>query len=245
MAPATVVATNPTNPLFRPGTDSVFISFDGCLVPVTQGKTMYGTDNRLELKDPDGNGIYTGSITLKAPTLYQLCYRVTYSSSPNPNVTNGGGILSGRRYYQYIRPTQVKANGVIAWPSSFTLPTVDWKVDNLAIETPPDLDTPTGVSQNTTNTPSVYALEQNYPNPFNPSTVITYSVPEKSHVVLEIFNVLGQRVASLFDQEQSAGIHSIGWNARDSRNAQVSSGVYFLKMQAGSFSQVKKMLLTK
>jgi hypothetical protein len=247
MTPAANATTNPANRLFIPGTDSVFISFDGCLLPVTQGKTMYGTDNRIELKDLDGDGIYTGSIALKAPSLYQVCYRVTYTSTPtNATVTNGGGILSGRRYYQYIRPTQVKAGGVITWPSSFTLPTMDWLATVLTIEAPPDLDAPsTGVAQNVTNTPSVYALEQNYPNPFNPSTVITYSVPEKAHVVLEIFNVLGQRVISLIDQEQSAGTHSIGWNARDSRNVQVSSGVYFLKMQTSSFSQVKKMLLMK
>jgi|GEM_PF-779161 len=245
MAPATNVATNPTNPLFRPGTDSVFVSFDGCLLPITQGKTMYGTDNRIELKDPNGDGIYTGSIALKAPSLYQVCYRMTYSSSPNPAVTNGGGILIGRRYYQYIRPTQVKAGGVITWPSSFTLPTVSWRVDSLTVETPPDLDSPTGIAQSTSNTPMVYSLEQNYPNPFNPSTVITYTVPEKTNVKLEIYNMLGQRIVSLFDQEQAAGTHSIGWNGRNGRNEQLSSGIYFLQMRAGSYSNVRKMILMK
>lgn len=245
MAPAANVATNPTNALFRPGTDSVFISFDGCMLPITQGKTMYGTDNRLELLDGDGDGIYTGTIALKAPTLYQICYRVTYSSYPNPSVTNGGGILSGRRYYQYIRPTQVQAGGNITWPASFTLPTMDWKLENLTIETPPDLETPTGVGTTDQLAPGTFALMQNYPNPFNPSTVITYSVAQRTQVTLDIYNVLGQKVITLFDKEQSAGTHSIVWNGSDSRNRQLSSGVYFLKMRAGSYSSLKKMLLMK
>jgi hypothetical protein len=246
MAPAASATTNPANRLFIPGTDSVFISFDGCLLPVTQGKTMYGTDNRLLLTDLDGDGIYTGTMALKAPSLYQICYRVTYSSAPtNATVTNGGGILSGRRYYQYIRPTKVQAGGVITWPTSFTLPTMDWLATVLTIETPPDLDTPTGVDAADPLKPGSFALLQNYPNPFNPSTVITYSIPEKAQVVLEIFNILGQRVVSLFNQEQPAGTHSIVWNGHDGRNLQVGSGVYFLKMKAGSYSNVKKMLLVK
>jgi hypothetical protein len=243
MVPATVLATNPTNPLFRPGTDSVFISFDGCFVPVTQGKTMYGTDNRIELTDLDGDGIYTGTMPLNAPTLYQFCYRVTYTTSvPNSNVTNGGGILMGRRYYQYVKPTRVQANGVLTWPSTYTFAIMDWKVDNLTNETPPDLETVTGVNTNVNGLPRVYALEQNYPNPFNPSTVITYAMPEKAHVKIEIFNILGQRTITLMDQEQPAGTHSLEWNAA---NTKISSGVYFLKMQAGAFTQVKKMVLTK
>jgi hypothetical protein len=245
MTPATELATNPTNPLFRPGTDSVFISFDGCFVPITQGKTMYGEDNRIELLDGNGDLIYTGSIVLVAPTLYQLCYRVTYAYRPDVDVTNGGGILAGRRYYQYIRPTQVQAGGVITWPSSFTLPTMDWKVGDLTIEDPPDLETPDGVKAADPNIPGSYALLQNYPNPFNPSTMVSYTIPEKAHVQIDIFNLLGQKIASLVNQEQNAGTHSVAWNSQDDHNQKVSSGVYFLKMQAGSFSQVKKMMLMK
>jgi hypothetical protein len=244
MAPAAAVATNPTNALFRPGTDTVWISFDGCLVPLTQGKTMYGTDNRLELKDLTGSGIYKGTMTLRAPTLYQLCYRVTYSSSPNAAVTNGGGILMGRRYYQYIRPTKVAADQTVTWPSTFVLPTMDWKVDNLTNENPPNLDLPSGVAQDL-NVPLKFTLEQNYPNPFNPSTMITYSVPQKVHVRLDVYNVLGQRITSLVDEEQSAGVHSLMWDAKTNSRRMVSSGVYFLRMEAGSFSQIKKMLLLK
>lgn len=244
MAPATNVATNPTNPLFRPGIDTVFIQFDGCFVPITQGLTMYGTDNRVRLSDPDGDGKYTGSIDLKPPTFYQICYRLVYTSTGGA-VSNGGGVQRGRRYYQYIVPTTVSSGGVVTWPSSYTLGLMPWKASDLTVENPPNLDVATSVDNEAANLPGSYVLYQNYPNPFNPSTVITYSVPENVHVKIEIYNVLGQKVASLFDQEQAAGTHSVVWNTEANRGSSMSSGIYMLKMQAGSFSQVKKMVLAK
>lgn len=245
MAPATNAATNPTNPLFVPGRDTVYVSYDGCFVPVTQGKTMYGTDNRLELTDTDGDGIYTGTDFLNAPTLNQLCYRITYTYMPEYTVTNGGGILFGRRYYQYIRPVAIDGSGNITWPSATTLPVVDWKANDLTVELPPDLNTPMAVKGMSGSVPVVYSLEQNYPNPFNPSTMITYSIPQRTHVRLEVFNILGQKVITLVDEEQEAGIHSVLWNTQSGGRQSMSSGVYFLKMHAGVFSSVKKMVLTK
>jgi hypothetical protein len=243
MAPATSATTNPST-LFRPGIDTVYIQFDGSLAAVTQGKTMWGTDNRIMLKDPDGDGKYTGTWDMKAPTLYQFCYRLVYTS-PGGEIENGSGsAVKGRRYYQYVHPTKVLADSA-TWPSTYTLAELPWKLDNLTIEDPPDLDKVTGVSDDVSNIPGFYALHQNYPNPFNPSTIITYSIPENARVKIEIFNILGQRVASLFNQDQIAGTHSIAWNAQDDRGQKISSGVYLLKMQAGTFSQVKKMLLTK
>jgi len=120
-----------------------------------------------------------------------------------------------------------------------------WKLSDLTIEDPPDLNTVTGVGGGGPDLPLSYALHQNYPNPFNPSTVITYSIPGSSSVRIEVYNILGQKVATLFDQEQTAGTHSIAWNAQGEHGQRLGSGAYFLRMQAGSFSQVKKMLLAK
>ncbi len=248
MAPATNVATNPTNPLFRPGTDSVFVQFDGSFVPITQGLTEYGVDNRIELKDPDGDGVYTGSVNLKAPTFYQMCYRVTYSNAPGtpfPGITNGGGVQLGRRYYQYVHPSSVSATGVPTFPASYTLATMQWAPSVLTVENPPDLDTPTGVTDKTSDVPDQYQLNQNYPNPFNPSTVVTYTLPASGRVTIDVYNILGQKVASLFNGQQVAGVHSIAWNAENDRGQKLSSGVYLLKMQAGTFSQARKMVLAK
>ncbi|MGA9117174.1 MAG: hypothetical protein WB626_10395 [Bacteroidota bacterium] len=80
--------------------------------------------------------------------------------------------------------------------------------------------------------PEGFALEQNYPNPFNPATQISYRVPERSRVRIEVFDVVGRRVALLLDAERPAGSHSLEWNPRLSGGA--ASGVYLLRMQAAT-----------
>ena len=87
---------------------------------------------------------------------------------------------------------------------------------------------------------NTYVLNQNYPNPFNPSTTIEYFLPKSSQVDLSIYNVLGQKIATLLNTRQSAGTQRIEFNASD-----LSSGVYFYKLQADDFVQVNKMLLMK
>jgi hypothetical protein len=94
--------------------------------------------------------------------------------------------------------------------------------------------------------PEVFALEQNYPNPFNPSTTIQYSLPEPVDVKLTIFNIMGQRVATLVDGVQQAGYYNMLWNATNKYGVRVSTGVYFYILQAGDkFVKTKKMLLIK
>jgi hypothetical protein len=83
-------------------------------------------------------------------------------------------------------------------------------------------------------------LQQNYPNPFNPSTVIDYSLPGSSHVILKIYDVLGREVRTLVDVKQNAGSHNIIFQAAD-----LPSGVYFYRLQAGAYSETKKLLLLK
>jgi len=93
--------------------------------------------------------------------------------------------------------------------------------------------------------PDVYYLEQNYPNPFNPTTTIRYGLPEDGHVTLKIFNTLGQEVATLVNSDQIAGIRSVVWNSTNSSGNLVSSGVYFYQIRAGSFTQIKRLLLIR
>ena len=97
-------------------------------------------------------------------------------------------------------------------------------------------------------TPATYFLAQNFPNPFNPSTTIRYELPKASHVTLKVYNMLGQEVAQLVDEMQDAGFKSVEWDARQGAGGQASnlpSGVYFYKLTAGSFVDVKKMLFVK
>ncbi len=91
-------------------------------------------------------------------------------------------------------------------------------------------------------TPSAFALEQNYPNPFNPTTVIVYRLARQSDVRLEIFDVLGRKVETLVNTKQSAGTYSFTFSAA---NLNLSSGVYFYRLNTGEFTATKKMLLTK
>jgi hypothetical protein len=88
--------------------------------------------------------------------------------------------------------------------------------------------------------PSKYSLRQNYPNPFNPTTVISYSLPSSSNVKLIVYNTLGQSIKTLESGYKTAGNYSINFNASD-----LPSGIYFYKLEAGSFSQIKKMTLIK
>ncbi|TLY30809.1 MAG: T9SS type A sorting domain-containing protein [Ignavibacteria bacterium] len=88
--------------------------------------------------------------------------------------------------------------------------------------------------------PSDFKLYQNYPNPFNPTTTIRYDLPRASHVSLRVYNILGQEVAVLLDDVQGAGVKSVKWNA-----GRMSSGVYFYRLQAGTFFAVQKMVIIK
>ncbi len=85
-----------------------------------------------------------------------------------------------------------------------------------------------------------FSLEENYPNPFNPSTTIRYHIPEKSFVILKVYDVIGNEVAELVNEEKPIGTFEITWNAEN-----LPSGVFFYKLQAGSFVESKKMILIK
>lgn len=88
--------------------------------------------------------------------------------------------------------------------------------------------------------PAQFTLDQNYPNPFNPSTTIRYALPERSQVLLSVFNTLGQQVATLVEGEQEVGYHEVKFGGSG-----LSSGVYFYRLQAGELVQTRKLLLTK
>jgi hypothetical protein len=88
--------------------------------------------------------------------------------------------------------------------------------------------------------PTTFALRGNYPNPFNARTVISYELPTDAHVKLEIYNLFGQKVATLVDGQQEAGYRSVTWDA-----SEVPSGVYFYKLSGGDFTETRRMMLVK
>jgi hypothetical protein len=93
--------------------------------------------------------------------------------------------------------------------------------------------------------PYRFELSQNYPNPFNPVTTIEYNLPRRSHVTIEIYNILGQKVRTLIDREESAGSYAITWDGRTNIGQQAATGVYLYRLQAGDHIETKKMLLLK
>jgi hypothetical protein len=105
---------------------------------------------------------------------------------------------------------------------------------------------PTAVGRETVELlPSSTQLLHNYPNPFNPSTNISYTIGQRGQVTLKVFDVLGAEAATLVSQVQDPGSYQITWDGRNSRNQQVMSGVYFYRLEAGSFSKTERMVLVR
>jgi len=93
--------------------------------------------------------------------------------------------------------------------------------------------------------PEVFALHQNYPNPFNPVTSIQFDIPEQSEVRMDIYNLMGQRVATLVNNTLEPGFHAVKWNGTNDFGKQLSSGMYIYRISANNFTSVKKLILMK
>ena len=103
----------------------------------------------------------------------------------------------------------------------------------------------TGVERINDNTPNTFELTQNYPNPFNPSTQIGFALPKASNVRVNIYDITGKLVSSLVNESIAAGKYSVTWNGLNLNGQQVTSGVYIYRIEAGSFTATKKMLMLK
>jgi hypothetical protein len=119
---------------------------------------------------------------------------------------------------------------------SFQTADGDWTV-----ETQVSYENPVGASA----LPGVTRLVGNVPNPFNPTTEIRFELSKRTDVRLEVYNVSGQRVRTLASNSFAAGVHAVTWDGRDENGGSVSSGVYFYKLQAGEFSEAKRMTLVR
>ena len=116
----------------------------------------------------------------------------------------------------------------------------------------PDADNPVAVSTSAVGIdgnetiPDEFALNQNYPNPFNPSTQISFDVPQGGeHIMLNIYNILGQNVSTLVNGVMNPGTYTMEWNATDEVGNPVASGIYFYELRSSSFIARKKMLLIR
>ncbi|MFQ5708745.1 MAG: FlgD immunoglobulin-like domain containing protein [bacterium] len=179
----------------------------------------------------------------------QIFYVIEVTNNPeffgNPFATERAGPLDSLCYEfkQNWQPVvfwrikaQISAAFSSAWSQTFSMP-----LDSLGN---------TFVSRvSSLQLPQEFALRQNYPNPFNPTTTIRFAVPEKAgrglRVVLEIFNLTGQKVRTLIDEEKPPGEFTVQWDGRNDFGAMSSSGLYVYRMRAGSFVKTEKMILLK
>jgi len=93
--------------------------------------------------------------------------------------------------------------------------------------------------------PDVFALHQNYPNPFNPVTTIRFDIPHESHVLMDVYNVLGQRVRTLMNGTMQPGFHAVRWDGTNDMGKPLASGMYIYRIQSSKFTSVKKLVLMK
>lgn len=104
---------------------------------------------------------------------------------------------------------------------------------------------PTSVKEIQTSVPIAYSLSQNYPNPFNPSTKIIVDLPKGGIARLVVYNVVGQQIAILMNDQFTPGKYEVTWRGRDDFGVQVPSGIYFYRLESGAFTETKKMMLVK
>jgi len=118
----------------------------------------------------------------------------------------------------------------------------DRKVQNVEVL---DVSTLTGVGEPVNGVPTTFGIAQNYPNPFNPTTMLDYAVSQQSFVTIKVYNLLGEEVRTLVSQLQGIGTHHVEWDGTANDGKAVPTGVYLYEMTAGSFREMKKMVLLK
>jgi hypothetical protein len=166
---------------------------------------------------------------------------------------DSNGLQKWDSRYNYDNNTNITPAGILASKSgnifiAQTIYATDRSVWNIRKFSQPGF-TPVEVEKEII-IPSKFILYQNYPNPFNPSTTIRYAIPQTSFVSIKIYDILGRQVATLVDEEKPAGSYEVEFSAvggsasgGDAKN--LSSGVYFYKVQAGEYVNAKKMILLR
>jgi len=168
-------------------------------------------------------------------------YAQRYSADGTPLGNNF--IVTKNRYNSQIQPDIILWNGRIytVWASNHVIRNgydiwanvLDWN------------DPYTSIAEDSPAALNTYYLAPNYPNPFNPGTTIRYHLPRASRVMLQVYNPLGQVVRTLVEAQQPAGRYTVQWDGRDTSGRQLPAGVYFYRLKAGQFEQVRKMVLVR
>jgi len=229
MTYATLADTQGTKPVFNPATDSVFWMPQLPLYYSVNGLTWGSNPRVLEMKDPDQDMIYKGTLTIVGPNFNGFLYQYGYTSTGTPSFVLEAGAQVDLRV-RYIAQTAPRT-----FVSPYSAPLDIWSNS----PKPEEVGPLTSVEE-IPGTPIAYSLEQNYPNPFNPATLIRFSIPEQGLVTLKVYNLLGETVATLVNNELSSGKYEVSFNG-----AKLSSGIYFYTITTDNFIATKKMILMK
>jgi len=213
------------------------------LQPTNDGKWLLP----LEIDFPED--AYSGSISIifNNPDL-------EFVSSSTDNTSSKDIILVAHAFSEGIKLAfasaktlkdhKLKINLLFDELNSVILSTTDFDIADVFIDDKATIITVVN-NQSHNQLPVDWHLGQNRPNPFNPETSISYQVPKLSHVTIEVFNLLGQRLKTLVDEEKNAGIYQTIWNGLDKQRLPAGCGIYIYKMQAGNYRAIKKMLLVR
>ena len=186
--------------------------------------------------DFDEQGYVTTAWVDRRGGTRQIYYRI-YNDIYSP--------LAANQSFSSSTPEYMRAPSMAASRGRLWTVWVDPRATGAAIWGNVTVYLPTGVDDNDPRVPGRFTLGQNYPNPFNPSTEIRFSLPRRSAIRLTVFNLLGQEVVTLANGDHMAGEYRLIWDGRDRSGEAVASGLYFYRLEAGAYSQTRKMVLVK
>lgn len=227
---------------FDPSKDTLYWVCEMPSFVFSQGWTDKNEMRVLKLTDDDGDDIFSGTLSVTAPSFNTFEYRYAWRN-PDGWTFEPEGFGDFAYRVRYVGQDAARSFPTLPW----VMPLDTWtNKENKSGDQEVDPFTSLTDIEDDASVPFAYSLNQNYPNPFNPTTTITYSLAEASEITLAVYNVLGQKVKTLVSGTYAtAGTHVSRWNGLDEAGHKVASGVYFYKLEAGDYSAVKKMILMK
>lgn len=207
--------------------------------------TQHGA-SPFDFSDADGDSIYGLSLTVTGPIPNWVQYHLNWQGFDD----RAPGFDLGRRRVRYVRPN---AQGNFASEYHMGIDYLSTEIKPLVIEDPDggpvdDLapcSVITGVELTDPTVPGSYSLGQSYPNPFNPSTTFEYNLKKSGRVSIVLYNMLGQKVAELVNEDQVAGKYTVTVDFTELSRAGLASGAYFYIMKAGDFNATRRMMFVK
>lgn len=214
---------------------SLLPSADGTYLRTVAGATSVDVSVTVTVAPPPATVTISGSTDVEGATL-------TFGTQDSSVTAGALGVYSFQVPYNWTGVVTPTMTGYTFVPDHMDF--ADILADTSSNDFTPSLIV--DVEQDFGNViPKEYSLGQNYPNPFNPSTVIPFSLPRAGFTSMKVFNIVGQEVATLLSGYLPAGAFRVTWDGTDANGEAVSSGMYFYRLKAGNYVEIRKMLLMK